>query len=57
MNADDKVTELHRTGQAVGVVTYMVHGEVKALFIDYRLVTGRTGRMRCISYRKMSHLM
>jgi hypothetical protein len=41
LNAD-KVTELHRTGQAIGVITFE-EGELKALFVDYRHVLGHTG--------------
>ena len=39
----DKVTELHRTGQAVGLIV-MEEGELKSSFFDYRHVKGHTGK-------------
>ena len=38
-----KVTELHRTGDAVAVMMMSEEGEVKAVFADYLLVKGHTG--------------
>ena len=39
----DKVTELHRTGDAVAVMMMSEEGEVKAVFADYLLVKGHIG--------------
>lgn len=41
MNAD-KVTEMHRTGQAIGIVSFY-KGELHSMFFDYRHVLGHTG--------------
>eukprot|EP00951_Prasinocladus_malaysianus_P016905 scaffold132378_cov43-Prasinocladus_malaysianus.AAC.1 len=38
----DKVTEQHRTGQAIGILAFD-DGEVKALFVDYLLSKDATG--------------
>ena len=37
-----KVTELHRTGDAVALMLMTEEGELHAIFIDYLLVTGHT---------------
>ncbi len=39
----DKVTELHRTGDAVALMTISEEGELQVVFADYLLVTGHTG--------------
>ncbi len=39
----DKVTELHRTGDAVVVMVMSEEGELQDVFADYLLVTGHTG--------------
>jgi hypothetical protein len=39
----DKVTELHRTGQAMGVL-FFEEGKIKSAFHDYRLLNGHTGK-------------
>ena len=39
----DKVTELHRTGDAVALMVMSEGGELQAVFCDYLLVTGHTG--------------
>ena len=41
--AADKVTELHMTGDAIGMLIMTEEGELKPLFIDYLLVTKHTG--------------
>ena len=41
--AADKVTELHMTGDAIGLLIMTEEGEVKPIFIDYLLVTQHTG--------------
>ncbi len=41
--AADKVTELHRTGDVVGMLILTEEGEIKHVFIDYLLVTQHTG--------------
>ncbi len=39
----DKVTELHRTRDAVALMVMSEGGELQAVFVDYLLVTGHTG--------------
>ena len=39
----DKVTELHRAGDAVALVIMSEEGELQAMFADYLLVEGYTG--------------
>ncbi len=39
----DKVTELHRTEDAIALIIMTEEGELKAVFADYLLVTGHTG--------------
>ncbi len=39
----DKVTELHRTRDAVALMYMTEEGELQAIFIHYLLVTGHTG--------------
>ena len=41
--AADKVTALHRTGDAVGMLIMTDEGELKTMFLDYLLVTQHTG--------------
>jgi hypothetical protein len=41
--AANKVTELRRTGDAIGMFIMTEEGELKAMFIDYLLVTKHTG--------------
>jgi hypothetical protein len=41
--AADKVTKLHRTGDAIGLLITTEEGEVKPIFIAYLLVTQHTG--------------
>ncbi len=36
----DKVTELHRKGDAVGLLVMSEDGELQAVFVDYLLVIG-----------------
>ena len=40
----DKVTELHRTGDAVALMVMSEGGELQAVFCDYLLVTRHTGQ-------------
>ena len=39
----DKVTELHRTRDAVALMVMSSGGELQAVFVDYLLVTWHTG--------------
>jgi hypothetical protein len=39
----DKVTELHRIGDAIALMLMPEKGELHAIFIDYLLVAGHTG--------------
>ena len=41
--AADKVTELHRTGDAIGMFIMTEEGELNSMFIGYLLVTKHTG--------------
>ena len=41
--AADKVTELHKTGDVVGLLFMTEEGEIMPLFLDYLLVTQHTG--------------
>ncbi len=39
----NKVTELHRTGDAVALMVMSKKGELHAIFVDYLFVTSHTG--------------
>ncbi len=41
--AADKVTELHTTGDVVGMLIMTEEGEIKPVFVDYLLVTQHIG--------------
>jgi hypothetical protein len=41
--AADKVTELHMTGDAIGMLIMPEEGEFKPIFLDFLLVTQHTG--------------
>ena len=41
----DKVTELHRTGDAVALLVMTEEGVVQSIFADYLLVTQHTGEV------------
>jgi len=40
----DKVTELHRTGNAIALMIMSEEGELQAVFADYLIVEGHTGK-------------